>query len=414
MAAAAMSRVMAASAGARPDGRADALCMSRSPDKQALDARDARLVATDRAWRRPEASSPGHRRCDPALAQRLKRELEGEVLFDAFDRGRYSDRRLDLPDRAASASSCRRTDADVAGGARDRARGRRAGAAARRRHLAVRPDRRRRRWSSTTPSIWTEVRRARRRARARVSVEPGVVLDRLNALAQAARPVVSGRCLDQQREPRSAAWRRTTLRRALDPLRQHGRTTCSRSTRCSPTASAVRFGEVPGNLGSIGASAALSRADPDHARDRRRARPTRSTRASRKCCAGSAATTSIASMPAGHNMAHLLVGSEGTLALFRAPAARSCSRCRGTGRSASAISRPSIRRWTSTQHIVELGPVGGRAGRSHDDRAGARDPGVPAGDRALRARRARRYPAGRVRRRRAGRADRAAASACAS
>ncbi|MDH3562578.1 MAG: FAD-binding protein, partial [Gammaproteobacteria bacterium] len=27
---------------------------------------------------------------DPALAGRLRRELEGEVLFDAFSRGRYS------------------------------------------------------------------------------------------------------------------------------------------------------------------------------------------------------------------------------------------------------------------------------------------------------------------------------------
>ena len=29
-------------------------------------------------------------RCDPALAQRLKREIAGEVLLDPFDRGRYS------------------------------------------------------------------------------------------------------------------------------------------------------------------------------------------------------------------------------------------------------------------------------------------------------------------------------------
>ena len=35
---------------------------------------------------------PGHRRApgDPALAARLRRELEGEVLFDPFSRGRYS------------------------------------------------------------------------------------------------------------------------------------------------------------------------------------------------------------------------------------------------------------------------------------------------------------------------------------
>ncbi|MGH6901924.1 MAG: FAD-binding oxidoreductase, partial [Geminicoccaceae bacterium] len=36
--------------------------------------------------RRRLVAGPG----DPALAERLRRELEGEVLFGAFDRGRYS------------------------------------------------------------------------------------------------------------------------------------------------------------------------------------------------------------------------------------------------------------------------------------------------------------------------------------
>ena len=36
------------------------------------------------------ASTPSVARGDPALAARLGRELEGEVLFDAFSRGRYS------------------------------------------------------------------------------------------------------------------------------------------------------------------------------------------------------------------------------------------------------------------------------------------------------------------------------------
>ena len=29
-------------------------------------------------------------RCDPALAERLRREIAGEVLLEPFDRGRYS------------------------------------------------------------------------------------------------------------------------------------------------------------------------------------------------------------------------------------------------------------------------------------------------------------------------------------
>ena len=38
----------------------------------------------------------------------------------------------------------------------------------------------------------------------------------------------------------------------------------------------------------------------------------------------------------------------------------------------------------SAQHIVKLGPERGRTGRPHDDRAGARQPGVPPGDRDAR------------------------------
>ena len=36
------------------------------------------------------ASVTSTARGDPALAARLRREIQGEVLFDAFNRGRYS------------------------------------------------------------------------------------------------------------------------------------------------------------------------------------------------------------------------------------------------------------------------------------------------------------------------------------
>ena len=103
---------------------------------------------------------------------------------------------------------------------------------------------------------------------------------------------------------------------------------------------------------------------------------------------------------AGHNMAHLLVGSEGTLAFFSEieldlqpiPPHRVLGICHF----------PTFyQAMDATQHIVKLGPGRGRAGRPHDDRAGARHPmfrpivdrfvrGEPDGDPADRIRRRRR------------------------
>ena len=78
----------------------------------------------------------------------------------------------------------------------------------------------------------------------------------------------------------------------------------------------------------------------------------------------------------GHNMAQLLVGSEGTLAFFNEieldlqpiPAHRVLGICHF----------PTFyRAMAATKAIVELGPQRGRAGRPHDDRAVARHPDVP-------------------------------------
>ena len=56
------------------------------------------------------------------------------------------------------------------------------------------------------------------------------------------------------------------------------------------------------------------------------------------------------------NLAHLLVGSEGTLACHAAPDAEARAAAAGTRRWASSTSRPSTRRWTAAQHIVKLEP----------------------------------------------------------
>ena len=101
-----------------------------------------------------------------------------------------------------------------------------------------------------------------------------------------------------------------------------------------------------------------------------------------------------------HNLAHLLIGSEGTLAYSRRltlklasiPAHKTLGVCHfPTFR--QAMDRRAAHR--------QARPRRRRAGRSHDDRPGAREPGVRARRRALHPRCARGDPAGRVRRRRA-------------
>ena len=92
----------------------------------ALDARgDDRRVADAAVRRLCRARSESEWRCNRAMrifAARLKGALQGEVLFDRFTRGRYSDRRLDLPDRAAGRRRAARQGGRRGGPRRSRAR----------------------------------------------------------------------------------------------------------------------------------------------------------------------------------------------------------------------------------------------------------------------------------------------------
>ena len=120
------------------------------------------------------------------------------------------------------------------GGAGDRARGGRAGAAARRRHLAMRPDGgaragdRLQQAPARHPRVDPEARTASGGARRRAGSA--------ERRAAPARAVLPGRSLDREPRDDRRHGRQQQLRLALDPLRQHGRTTCARSTRSSPTA----------------------------------------------------------------------------------------------------------------------------------------------------------------------------------
>ena len=112
------------------------------------------------------------------------------------------------------------------------------------------------------------------------------------------------------------------------------------------------------------------------------------------------------------NFAHLLVGSEGTLAWSRAPHARSvrAPAHRDARRRELPVAAPRDGMHAAHRHARAHR---GRAGRSHHDRACARQSGVSTGDRCSASRRARRDPAGRIRRRR-GATARAAASTTSS
>ncbi len=138
-------------------------------------------------------------------------------------------------------------------------------------------------------------------------------------------------------------------------------------------------------------------------RHRARARPPRSSDAFRRCSAASAATISMRSSPGRNdiNLAHLLVGSEGTLA-FSTKIELKLSPLLGR-RAVGACHFGSFHEaMEAAQHIVKLGPIAvelidrtmlGLARRHRD---------VPADGRCVLARRSGGDPVCRVRRRRLG------------
>ena len=251
-------------------------------------------------------------RCDPALAQRLRSEIAGEVLLEPFDRGRYSTD-ASIYQVEPQAVVVPRTDADVQTtlalarefGVPVTARGGGTSQAGQTvgdgliidysKHLAEVGE-----LDPAARTVW---------------VEPGVVLDRLNRflrphglffpvdISTSSRATLGGMAANNACGARSIRYGiMVDHLLAIDGLLADGER--------------VRFGEVPGNLGSIGASA-------------RQLELIQTVRAIADREAGAIA----AGFPkvlrrvggynldrvhsAGHNMAQLLVGSEGTLALFR-------------------------------------------------------------------------------------------------
>ena len=250
----------------------------------------------------------------PTLEARLRREVRGEVLFDAFSRGRYAtDASIYQIEPLGVVVPKSREDAATAI------------AIAREEGVPVLP-----RGGGTSQcgqtvaralvidcskyldrviSVDVEGRRAR--------VEPGVVLDRLNRLLRkdklffpvdpstASRATIGGMTANNSCGSRSLRYGNMVHNvRGIDALLADG--------------TAAWFGEVPGNFGTDGD------AMPERYRDlvtpHARLAPARGRRDRPALSEGAAAGRRLQHRQhratAGHNMARLLVGSEGTLAFF--------------------------------------------------------------------------------------------------
>ena len=243
------------------------------------------------------------------------------MLSDAASRGRYAtDASIYQVEPLGVLVPA--SDDDVRAAIARLPRASRAGAAARRRQLAMRADGRR--GARHRPQQAPRPHRRVRRGAADRHRRAGHRARRAERVAAPARPVVSGRRQHVGAVHARRHGRQQLLRLALDRLRQHGAQRRWRSTRCSPTA--PRRASAP---------TARCRTRAARMRELRRRRCARSASASatrssaqcRGCCAASAATTSTSSIrrasgrtraTASVNFAHLLVGSEGTLAWTRA------------------------------------------------------------------------------------------------
>ena len=258
---------------------------------------------------------------DDSLAQRLRAPCAA-TSSSTPPRAALCDRRVDLPGRAG-----RRAGADArrrrARGVRRLPRAERAGArrAAPAARSAGRPSAPR---SSSTTASTSTASLAFDRERATVDRRAGHRARRAQRLAAAARPVVPGRRQHVGAGDAGRHGRQQLLRLALDRLRQHGAQRASRSTRCSPTAArraSARMREMRERAAARCASSCAACARSA------RASATRSTRSVPKVLRRVGGYNLDIFDPQSErpytddgsvNFAHLLVGSEGTLAWTRA------------------------------------------------------------------------------------------------
>ena len=306
------------------------------------------------------------------------------------------DRRVDLPDRA--------------GGRRDPARRGRPGArrrrgarcqggdpAARRRHVAVRPDGGRgaghRLFEVPPRGGGLRQGQAAGDGPARHRARPS------QCLAEAARALVSRRRLDLGAMHLGRHGRQQFLRFALDPLRQHGaQRRLDRRAAGERPARPLRFDAARGHARGCarhrgqGGGAGLRRTRRDRTHVPARAAPGRRLQSRHLLSAVGAALHDRQfgepRAPAGGQRGH--AGGDG--APHAQPGASPEAQDAGRRELPEFLQRDGQR---PAHRQAEAGRRG--TGRPHDDRAGARQSRLPAGDRAGADRPARGHPAGRVR-----------------
>ena len=341
-------------------------------------------------------SDLGRERGLPELAARLERAIAGEVRFSAFDRGRYSTDasiyqvepvgvvlpRSDADVQAALALAREAGVPVVARGGGTSQAGQTIGSG-----LVIDYSK----YLDRVLELDAESRT--------VWVEPGVVLDRLNRFLKAAGAVLPGRHLDRLARDNWRHGRQQRLRRALDPLRHHGRQP-ARDRRAAAGRRAGPLRRGPGQPPGRAREPALSRPDPGDAGPGR----TRGRSDRRGLPQGPAPGRRLQPRPgaAGRPQHGGAPGRLGRHARAVPPAqaqAAAAAAAQGPGR-LPLPELPSGDGLGSGDRRPRA--VRGRAGRPHDHRARAQDPRLPAADRPFRARHARRAAAGRVRGRGAG------------
>ena len=235
----------------------------------------------------------------------------------------------------------------------------------------------------------------------RVRVQPGRRHGAAQRAAAAAQAVVPGRCLDRRPRDDRRHDRQQQLRRALDPLRQHG-PQCARDRRDPRRRHRGALRRGPRQFRSEWTTSSPSAIATWCATCARctAARPTRSTRRFPKLLRRVGGYNIDMIDPTPATTWRICWSARRARSPFSARSSSTCSRSRRTGCSASAISRASTRRWTRRSTSSSWA----RAAVELVDRTMielARDnPGVPPGRRPLCPGRAGSDPADRIRRRR--------------
>ena len=289
------------------------------------------------------------------LARRLRRRRRGRRAVRSRVARPLRDRRVDLPDRAgrrgraARPRTTSRAALDVC---------RELGVpllAARRRQLAVRPDGRRGAGRSTTASISTASSRFDRDAMT-VDGRAGRRARSAQRVAEAARPLVSGRRQHVGAVHARRHGRQQLLRLALDRLRQHGAQRARASTRCSPTAREARFGPEARDAAAARRGARARSHGCRRSRVRERDEIERSVPKVLRRVGGynldvfHPQSERPYTADGSVNLAHLLVGSEGHARVDARAHAEARAAAAAQGARRRQLPDASTRRWSSAAH----------------------------------------------------------------